>query len=198
MSTPNTKKRRASSPGPSAAVVDVVAPGTTRSNARRKNTTLKSILAARSPLLPDVIVPPPGEVLPTELEQVQQAIDMTAEKSWSLKRCCEFIGLPYARAYVLINAHPELIKRWNAARVTYLQNKVEEMEDIARDTTLDVQRARLLCDNIKWEAQRVARHIYGDHIVVSGDADAPLVTKLVVSSADLVNKIRGAKSDEPD
>jgi hypothetical protein len=79
--------------------------------------------------------------------------------------------------------------------VDYLRFKVEDMERIAT-TEPDVQRARLLCDNIKWEAQRVARHIYGDHIVVAGDESAPLITKLVMGSAELVKKIRGSTDAE--
>ena len=173
-----------------------VAPGTTQSNQGRQNVLLKNIVSSRSPLIPDVIVPPPGEVLPPEIEQVKQAIALTATLGKSLRDCCQRVGIAYARAYVLINAHPPLIKQWNAARVDYLRLKVEEMEDIAADTSIDVQRARLMCDNIKWEAQRVARHIYGDHIVVSGDADAPLVTKVVMGSADLAKLIRGSTDEE--
>ena len=144
---------------------------------------------AQSPLTADEVLPPVGVVLAAELLKVQDAIDRTAMLGKSLKETCRLVGLPYARAYVLINAHPELVKRWNQARVDYLRFKVEDMERIAR-TEPDVQRARLLCDNIKWEAQRVARHIYGDHIIVAGDADAPLITKLVMGSAELVKRIR--------
>lgn len=152
-------------------------------------------LVAKSPLTADEVLDAPGTS--RELLQVQDAIDKTAMLGKSLKETCRKVGINYARAYILINANPELVKRWNQARVDYLRFKVEDMERIAR-TEPDVQRARLLCDNIKWEAQRVARHIYGDHIIVAGDADAPLITKLVMGSAELVKRIRQGDAEASD
>lgn len=151
-------------------------------------------IKAREVLTMDSL-PPMGEVLDGELQTVQQAIDLTAELGKSLRECCARLKIPYGRAYVLINNHPELVKRWNHARVEYLRTKVEDMEAIALDPNIDVQRARLLCDNIKWEAQRVARHIYGDQIIVAGNPDAPLITQLVVTSNDLVKRIRGEEEE---
>jgi hypothetical protein len=158
--------------------------------AKRKAIPIASVKC----LVPDEVLYAP-ETDP-ELLQVQDAIDKTALLGKSLRETCRLVGIRYERAYVVINANPALVKRWNQARVDYLRLKVEEMEEIARDPNLDVQRARLLCDNIKWEAQRVARHIYGDHIVVSGDGDAPLIVQMVAGASDLVKKIRGSTDQE--
>jgi hypothetical protein len=170
---------------------------TTKANQQMRAARKKTAIAKASPLTPDEVLPAPGTTLDAEILQVQDAIDKTAMLGKSLKETCRLVKLNYARAYILINAHPELVKRWNQARVDYLRFKVEDMERIA-NTEPDVQRARLLCDNIKWEAQRVARHIYGDHIIVAGDADAPLITKLVMGSAELVKRIRQGDKEGSD
>jgi hypothetical protein len=163
---------------------------------KAKRAKAKAIpIASTSCLVPDEVLNAPGA--DAELLKVQDAIDKTAMLGKSLKETCRLVGINYARAYVLINANPPLVKRWNQARVDYLRFKVEDMERIA-NTEPDVQRARLLCDNIKWEAQRVARHIYGDHIIVAGDADAPLITKLVMGSAELVRRIRQGDKEDGD
>jgi hypothetical protein len=47
------------------------------------------------------------------------------------------------------------------------------MQNIA-ETVEDVSRAKLLCDNIKWEAARVSPKKYGDRITHGGDPDAPI------------------------
>lgn len=51
------------------------------------------------------------------------------------------------------------------AREAYAEAKVSEMNDIAK-TEKDVQRARLLCDNIKWQACKVLPKLYGDKVQV--------------------------------
>ena len=44
------------------------------------------------------------------------------------------------------------------AREEYAEARVAEMQNIA-ETVEDVARAKLLCDNIKWETARVVRKI---------------------------------------
>ena len=63
------------------------------------------------------------------------------------------------------------------ARQQYLISKIECMNDIV-DKEVDVQKARLKCDNIKWEAQRVARSLYGDHstLDIGNKGDKPFKT----------------------
>lgn len=49
------------------------------------------------------------------------------------------------------------------AREEYAEARVTEMQDIA-ETVEDVARAKLMCDNIKWETARVAPKKYGDKV----------------------------------
>jgi hypothetical protein len=173
------------------------------SNTVKKDSAAKMGMAERrariqakalSALTPDTVIVPPGSIADAEVMEVQRLIDLTAEKGMSLANVCKQQKFVYARAFTIINNIPELVKRWNNARAYYMQRKVEEMEEIARSEP-DVQRARLMCDNIKWEAQRVCRHIYGDNIVITGDADAPLVVKLVAGASELVKRIRSSTDE---
>ena len=148
-----------------------------------------------SALTADEVLLPPDKISMTEILNIQRLIDMTAEKGMTLSNVCKKEKTDYTRVFRVINTIPELVKRWNNARGHYIQRKVEEMEVIAR-TEPDVQRARLMCDNIKWEAQRVCRHIYGDNIVITGDPNAPVVLKLVSDSNELLKRIRGSTDAE--
>ena len=67
------------------------------------------------------------------------------------------------------------------ARPEYLVHKVAEMNDIVRKER-DPARARLLCDNIKWEAARVCRKLYGDQQRVehTGEDGGPIVGQITV------------------
>ena len=65
------------------------------------------------------------------------------------------------------------------AKEDYAVARVEEMTEVAR-TEPDVQRARLICDNIKWEAARVAPKHYGDKTTLNhqGNVTLQIVTGL--------------------
>jgi len=70
------------------------------------------------------------------------------------------------------------------AREEYAEARVAEMQRIA-ETVEDVGRAKLLCDNIKWEACRIAPKKYGDRIENRlADADGNALTVQVIRFGD--------------
>lgn len=70
------------------------------------------------------------------------------------------------------------------AREEYAEARVAEMQRIA-ETVEDVSRAKLLCDNIKWEAARVSPKKYGDRIENRiADADGNALTVQVIRFGD--------------
>ena len=71
------------------------------------------------------------------------------------------------------------------AREEYAEARVAEMQNIA-ETVEDVARAKLLCDNIKWETARVAPKRYGDKIQNehTGAGGGPLVIEVVKFGQD--------------
>ena len=85
---------------------------------------------------------------------------------------CRELGINRSEWYLAIDREG-LADMHARAREEYAEAKVEEMQNIA-ETVEDVGRARLLCDNIKWEAARVSPKKYGDRITHGGDPDAPI------------------------
>ncbi len=85
---------------------------------------------------------------------------------------CRELGINRSEWYLAIDREG-LADMHARAREEYAEAKVEEMQNIA-ETVEDVSRARLLCDNIKWEAARVAPKKWGDRITHGGDPDAPI------------------------
>jgi len=75
---------------------------------------------------------------------------------------CKELGITRSKLYVAIDR--EYLGDMHArAREEYAEARVAEMQNIA-ETVEDVARAKLLCDNIKWETARVAPKKYGDKV----------------------------------
>lgn len=83
---------------------------------------------------------------------------------------CKELGIVRSTFYHVINNDHDLLDMLARAREEYAESIVCEMREIA-ETVEDVSRAKLLCDNIKWEASRMAPKKYGDRTAldVSGD-----------------------------
>ena len=98
-------------------------------------------------------------------EQVEEAIDIMSKNGIPLKAACDQLGIGNHYAAVLwnVNNNERLSQLDARARVDYLRVKVRSMNDIV-DSETDCQKARLKCDNIKWEAARVARKEFGDRL----------------------------------
>lgn len=128
-------------------------------------------------------------------EQARDVLLFMGDHGVSLKAACEVAGLNYFAVWGRVHASDVLRNLDRNVRGLYLKNAVRSMNEIV-DTEADPNRARLKCDNIKWEASRVLRHEFGDHVTVAGDESAPLVTKLVVGADEIVRRIRGTKPEE--
>jgi len=81
----------------------------------------------------------------------------------SLKQICDAAGLVYRVIWGRIQADEGLSLLYARARQDYIHARVASMDTIAM-TEPDVQRARLRCDNIKWEAARVLPKDYSDKL----------------------------------
>ncbi|MDN5871676.1 MAG: hypothetical protein L0H73_13265 [Nitrococcus sp.] len=91
----------------------------------------------------------------------------------SLLDVCRERAISYGSVWQAIHADDEMAEMYARTKNDYVHARVAEMDEIAR-TEPDVQRARLRCDNIKWESARVAPKAYGDRTMVAGDPDNPL------------------------
>ena len=74
--------------------------------------------------------------------------------------------------------------RYTRARVSGVQARVDLLHDIP-DLEDDYGKARLKCDNIKWEASKIAHHIYGDKMdITSGGGPLTVNFKSSIPDAD--------------
>lgn len=86
----------------------------------------------------------------------------------TLKDACGEAGIDYPNVVRRISDSENLKQLHTRAREDYAHFKVQQMHTIASDEGIDVKRARLMCDNIKWEAARVLPKVYGDKLEVGG------------------------------
>ena len=126
-------------------------------------------------------------------ERIKEILLTVAEEGVSIKEACRRVEgdiKNYRNVLHRIYNSPELAALDSKAREHYLQLQVRRMNEIAMDTTIAPDRARLMCDNIKWESARVMPHQFGDKIIHSGDKDNPIIVKMVADSDELLKKLQ--------
>lgn len=128
-------------------------------------------------------------------EDVKNVLYYMGWQCCTLKAACAAAGLNYHAVWQRINNSDALRNLDRNARNLYLRGAVRDMNVIATEVD-DPNRARLMCDNLKWEASRVLRHEFGDHVIVSGDKNAPLMTKLVIGADEIVKKLNSRELKE--
>jgi len=80
--------------------------------------------------------------------------------------------------YRWLDSNKEFRDHYVNAREEQADTYVDEMEDIARDEALDVQRAKLILDTRKWVASKLKAKKYGDKIDMTTngkDLPAPIL-----------------------
>ncbi len=98
----------------------------------------------------------------------------------SLRTICAQEGMPHISTIFEWKAkHKEFSEQYAMAKEEQADTLADDMEDIARDTTIDVARARLIIDTRKWSASKLKPKKYGDKLELSGDEESPLTVKVV-------------------
>src|ERR1035437_3510435 len=94
----------------------------------------------------------------------------------SLKTICAADGMPsHINANVWLRKHPEFCDMYHKARKDQQDLVAEECQEIADSCDAsDWQVAKLRIEQRRWLASKLAPKRYGDKIVHSGDAEAPL------------------------
>lgn len=116
-------------------------------------------------------------------EQIIEVIEEMGETGVSLKAACDAYGFVYRTVMNRIRSSEELTALDARARKDYVRVRARELNDVAMNEP-DIARARLLCDNIKWEAARVLPKEYGDRLLNThegGDPDKPILKNISVS-----------------
>lgn len=116
-------------------------------------------------------------------DEIIELICEISESGKSLKKACDEHGYVYRTVMNRIRSTPELTALDTRAREDYARERARSLNDVAMNEP-DVQRARLLCDNIKWEAARILPKEYGDKVLNThqgGDPDKPILQNISVS-----------------
>jgi hypothetical protein len=82
----------------------------------------------------------------------------------TLKQSCKLAKFDYINVVKRIGASQDLKQLHARAREEYIRTRVQDMHDIAKNSKIDPQRARVMIDVIKWEAARVLPKEYGDRV----------------------------------
>lgn len=85
----------------------------------------------------------------------------------SLRSICKPDDMPaISSIFKWFKEHPEFSEQYARAKEEQADTLTDDMEDIARDTQFDVQRARLIIDTRKWAASKLKPKKYGDKLEV--------------------------------
>ena len=116
---------------------------------------------------------------------VKKICDMI-ETGESVSKICRMKGMPEKKSvYRWLAKYPEFMEEYMAAKICGVEALVDQMMDIANDSSMDfkevngkktfdgdhVQRSRLRIDTIKWVSTKLVPRLYGDRtqVDVSGE-----------------------------
>lgn len=92
--------------------------------------------------------------------------------------------------------HKHFSVLFQTARETQAHNFISEVVKIVDDapaTMAGIAKAKIQANVRQWLASKILSPIYGERIVHSGDTENPVVTKMVLDSAELMKKLRGVQ-----
>ena len=105
-----------------------------------------------------------------------------------LSKAAELIGVPYHRIIAWRGSNAAFAASVMRARQASVDADVDRMDDVARDE-LDVQRARLLVDVIKWRASKIHSQVYGDKVDVTIDQRVSVTSAREMAMARVLRPI---------
>lgn len=89
---------------------------------------------------------------------------------------------------------PVFSEQYEKARDVGLEVRAEEIEDIAADTTLDTQRAKLITDVKRWNMSKLKPKRFGDKIDVTSGGDKLPSSIIQMTDAQLESIATGGKT----
>lgn len=120
-------------------------------------------------------------------EELADAICERISNGESLKHITDGDDMPSrVTVHAWLIKYPEFLNKYESAREMQADVFADEMDDIAKDSSLDVQRARLIIDTRKWTSSKLRPKKYGDKIdmTTGGNAITPVLVKFVGDKED--------------
>lgn len=103
----------------------------------------------------------------------------------TLRSICSDKSMPsIATVYKWMDKYPEFDAMYQKAKELQMDILVDEMLDISRDVAVhseSIQKAKLTCDTLKWQASKFKAKKYGDKLALTGDDGKALIPpKLII------------------
>jgi hypothetical protein len=96
----------------------------------------------------------------------------------SLNRICKDAHMPnVATVYRWLQKLPDFREMYTRAKEDQADTLADEIQDIADEKPIGINRNRLRIDARKWIAAKLKPRKYGDRQIVSGDAENPIEVK---------------------
>lgn len=105
-------------------------------------------------------------------EELATAICTRIADGESLKKITADDNMPSrstVHSWLLDGNHQAFLDKYEESRQLQADVYADEMDDIAHDTSLDTQRARLIIDTRKWTSSKLKPKKYGDRLDLSGE-----------------------------
>lgn len=144
---------------------------------------------------PDDLINKPGVELTLE---IMRKICGRVAQGEALYKICDTPGFPSRTEFYYrcgsIKEYAEIYNQALALRGEKFADELTILADEGRgETSEEIQAIKLQVNTRQWIVSRLLPKKYGDRMTVSGDAENPLVTQLVLGANDLMNKIKGGK-----
>jgi hypothetical protein len=91
--------------------------------------------------------------------------------------CNEEVGFPSRRIFFTwLRKHPEFMRLYRIAKMDQVETLVDSMFEIihAANTKVEIMRARLEVDTIKWQAGKLSQRLYGERLALSDPEGGPV------------------------
>lgn len=107
----------------------------------------------------------------------------------SLKKITDEVDMPNRTSvHTWLIKDKEFLDKYEAARDLQADVYADEMDDIAHDQGLDVQRARLIIDTRKWTASKLKPKKYGDKVQQDHTGEQKIIVETRVHGRTPDNK----------
>lgn len=117
----------------------------------------------------------------------------------SLRSICREESMPAISSVMKwIHEHSEFSEQYKIAKENQADTLTDDMEDIARDPTIDTQRARLIIDTRKWTASKLKPKKYGDKLDMTSDGKSMAPAEQLTDeqlNAKIADYLKRTKSD---
>ena len=142
---------------------------------------------------------PKTKILELTEEQQIEAIRMAVDGK-SMKQVADALLISRIDFWQYRSSHPSFSNKYDAARKEGLEDLADGLISIADDLSMDVHRAKLKSDNIKWILSKRKPETYGDRIDLHVSTNIDITKALEAAKSRIVSppELSASARDEDD